>query len=212
MKVLIVPERRWPALLVAVVLTALGTAGCSSGDDGDKADKKDTPGNAANPAPAPGPAFAFSISAADVQSAAPQAPPFPEDLKAAVKASLDTYLANGVVAPLRTGQPPAGLEGIFTGAAGARVAAGHPDRVALLEEGQPVSGKVTQDRADLKLSALIDGAGAPAVVTAQVDLAVTVKGKDTTLTVARTGELTLVFDNNAWRIDAFDMRTARDSK
>ena len=211
MRVLDANGRRWPALLVAVVLTALGTAGCSGGDD-DNAGKKDGANPTAKPAPAPEPAYAFSISAAEVQSAAPQAPPFPDDLKAAVKASLDTYLANGVVAPLKTGQPPAGLEGIFTGAAGARVAAGHPDRVALLEEGQPVSGKVTQDRADLKLTALIDQAGAPAVVTAQVDLALTVKGKDTTLAVVRTGELTLVFDNNAWRIDAFDLRTARDSR
>lgn len=196
-------------MLVAAALAVLGTAGCSGGDDDKKA--KDT--SMAKPAaPAAEPAFAFSVSSADVQSAAPQAPPFPEDLKAAVKASLDTYLVNGVVAPLKTGQPPTGLEGIFTGAAGARVAAGHPDRVALLEDGQPVSGKVTQERADLKLTALIDAAGAPAVVTAQVDLAVTVEGKGTTLTVVRTGELTLVFDNNAWRIDAFDMRTARDSK
>lgn len=207
MKVFTAVDRRWPALLIAAALAVLGATGCSDGDD----EKKARDSNKADPA-APESAFAFSVSAADVQSGAPQAPPFPEDLKAAVKASLDTYLANGVVAPLATGQPPAGLEGIFTGAAGARVAPGHPDRVALLEEGQPVSGKVTQDRADLKLTALIDAAGAPAVVTAQVDLALTVKGKDTTLAVVRTGEFTLVFDNNAWRIDAFDLRTARDSK
>lgn len=196
---------------MTAVLVVPGTAGCSG--DGDNAKKSDTPGATAKPGePAPEPAFAFTVSAADVRSAAPQAPPFPEDLKAAVKASLDTYLANGVVTPLKTGQPPAGLEGIFTGAAGARIAAAQPDRVALLEEGQPVSGKVTQDRADAKLTALIDSAGAPAVVTALVDFAVTVKGKDTTLTVVRTGELVLVLDNNAWRIDAFDLRTARDSK
>ncbi|HVE45146.1 MAG TPA: hypothetical protein VNA57_00165 [Acidimicrobiales bacterium] len=196
--------------MITALLALAGTAGCS--DDDDNSDGPGATAKPGEPAPAPEPAFAFTISAADVRSPAPQAPPFPEDLKAAVKASLDTYLANGVVAPLRTGNPPGGLEGVFTGAAGARLAAGQPDRVALLEEGQPVSGKVTQDRADAKLTALIDGAGAPAVVTALVDFAVSVKGKGTTLSVVRTGELALVFDNNAWRIDGFDLRTARDSK
>lgn len=184
---------------------------CSGG--GDDKPKKSVPAKPGDPAPAaPVPTFAFNITGADVQAAAPQAPPFPEDVKAAVKASLDTYLVNGVVKPLQTAQPPGGLEGVFTGAAGARVAAGQPDRLALLEEGQPVSGKVTQDRADAKLTALIDPAGAVAVVVSQLDFALTVKGKDTTLAVVRTGEVTLVFDNNAWRIDAFDLRTARDSK
>jgi len=194
-----------------VAVLAVAATACSGGDD--KAGKaKGKPGGAGDTAKAPAPAFAFTITAADVQSAAPQAPPFPEDVKAAVKASLDTYLANGVIQPLQTGQPPGGLEGVFTGAAGARVASGQPDRVALLEEGQPVSGKVTQDRADVKLTALLDPAGAVAMVVSQLDFAVTVKGKGTTLTVARTGEIALVFDNNAWRIDSFDLRTARDSK
>lgn len=195
---------------MAAALVVAGIGGCSGGDD----EKKNAgPDSKAKPtAPAPEPVFAFTISAADVQSPAPQPPPFPEDLKAAVKASLDTYLVNGVVAPLRTGQPPSGLEGVFTGAAGPRVAAGQPDRVALLEEGQPVFGKVTQDRADAKLTALTDAAGAPAVVAALVDFALTVEGKGTTLAVVRNGELVLVLENNAWRIDSFDLRTARDSK
>lgn len=204
--------RRWPAILLVAFLVAAAAAGCSGGGDdkGGKAAKKPGAGDTGK-APPP-PVFAFTITAADVQSPVPQAPPFPEDVKAAVKASLDTYLANGVVAPLRTGQPPGGLEGVFTGAAGARIAGGQPDRVALLEEGQPVSGKVTQDRADAKLTALMDPAGAVAMVVSQLDLAVTVKAKGTTLTVARTGEMALVFDNNAWRIDSFDLRTARDSR
>lgn len=203
-------QRRWSVLLVVAVLAVAGATGCS-GDDDDKAaapaGTTTTPSSAA-----PEPAFGFAISAADVHSPAPETPPFPEDVKAAVKASLDTYLNNGVVAPLKTGQPPAGLEGVFTGAAGARTAGGQPDRLALLEEGQPVSGKVVQDRADAKLTALMDPGGAVAVVVSQVDFAVTVRGKGTTLTVVRNGELVLVLDNNAWRIDSFDLRTARDSK
>lgn len=203
-------RRRWPALLVAATLALTGANACSGDDEEEKGAPAGTTTKATTPAPEP--AFGFAISAADVHSPAPQTPPFPEDVKAAVKASLDTYLNNGVVAPLKTGQPPAGLEGVFTGAAGARIAGGQPDRIALLEEGQPVSGKVVQDRADAKLTALFDPGGAVAVVVSELDFAVTVKGKDTTLTVVRNGELVLVFDNNAWRIDSFDLRAARDSK
>lgn len=184
-----------------------GTPGCS-GDDDEKAKGKETPAGPASPAPA----FAFNILAAEVRSPAPQAPPFPEDLKGAVKASLDTYLANGVVGPLSTGKPPAGLDNLFSLAAGVRLAPGQPDRAVMLEEGQPVSGKVTQDKADVRLTALLDPGGAPAVVTAIVDIALTVKGKGTTLTVARGGELALVFENNSWRIDSFDLRTVRDTR
>lgn len=211
MKFLTALRRRWPALLVAATL-AVTTATACSGGDGEE-EKAAPAGTTTTPTtPAPEPAFGFAISAADVHSPAPQTPPFPEDVKAAVKASLDTYLNNGVVAPLKTGQPPAGLEGVFTGAAGARIAGGQPDRLALLEEGQPVSGKVVQDRADARLTALLDPGGAVAVVVSQLDFAVTVKGKDATLTVVRNGELVLVLENNAWRIDSFDLRTARDSK
>lgn len=199
--------RRWPALLLLVV--ALAVAGsCSDGDDDDK-----TAATATTPEgqPAPLAGFAFSLTGADVHAANPQAPPFPEDVKGAVKASLDAWLSRGIVLPLRTGQPPAGLEGVLTGAAAGRLVPGQPDRAAVLEEGTPVSGKVTQDRANAKLTALLDPGGAVAVVTAQVDLGVTVKGKGTTLKIARAGEIGLVFDNNAWRIDSYDLRTARDT-
>lgn len=208
MAVVTASSRRWPVLLAAV-LAVVATAGCSADDDkaGDKAKKAGAPAPAGTP-----PAFAFAIVGAEVQSAASQPSPFPEDVAAAVKASLDTYLVNGVVRPLQTGQPPGGLEGVFTGAAAARLAAGHPDRVALLEEGQPVSGNVTQDHANVAMTALVDPAGAVAMVVSQLDFAVTVKGKGTTLTAARTGEVALVFDNGAWRIDSFDLRTARDTR
>lgn len=196
---------------MVTVLAVTGATGCSGGDDEKKkASPSDTTAKTAVPAAEP--VFGFAISAADVQFASPEARPFPEDVKAAVKASLDTYLANGVVTPLKTGQPPAGLEGVFTAAAAARIAGGQPDRVALLEEGQPVSGEVVQDRADARLTALVDTAGVVTMVVSQFDLAVTVKSKDTTLGIVRNGELALVLENDAWRIDSFDLSTARDSK
>ena len=185
--------------------TATASAGCSGGGD----DKKNAAGQTTTPEGKP--AFSFNITAAEVQSPAAQPPPFPGDVLVAVKSTLDTWLANGIAGPLQTGKPPAGLENVFTGAAAGRLAIGQPDRLTLLEEGTPMSGKVKQDRANVKFTALLDAAGAATVVVAQVDFAVTVDARDDKLTSARTGEVTLVFDNNAWRIDAFDLRTARDS-
>lgn len=198
-------------MLVVAVLAVAGASGCS-GDDDDKKDAAPVGGAPKATTPAPEPVFGFTISAAEVQFSSPEARPFPEDVKAAVKTSLDTYLANGVVTPLKTGQPPSGLEGVFTAAAGARIAAGQPDRLALLEEGQPVAGEVVQDRADARLTALLDTAGVVTVVVSQFDLAVTVKSKDTTLSIVRNGEVALMLENDVWRIDSFDLSTARDSK
>ncbi|MEO7836553.1 MAG: hypothetical protein ABIS21_02790 [Acidimicrobiales bacterium] len=197
------PYRRRPALLLAALLVVFAAAGCSGGGDDVGGGKKAGAGAKTG-------SFAFTLAGTEVQSPAPQPPPFPEDVKAAVMASLDAYLANGVAAPLQSGKPSSGLEAAFTGAAIGRLAVSGPERAALLEEGTPVSGKVTQARATAKLTALMDPAGAVAVVVSQLDFALTVKGKGTTLTVVRTGEMALVFDNNAWRIDSFDLRTARD--
>jgi len=183
-------------------------AGCSGGGG----DQGGAGGRTTTPDGKPVPAFSFNITAAEVQSPAAQPPPFPGDLQVAVKSTLDTWLANGIAGPLQNGRPPAGLDNVFTAAAAGRLAIGQADRLTLLEEGTPVSGKVTQDRANVKFTALVNPAGAPTVVVAQVDFAVKVKGKGTTLTSARTGEVALVFDNNAWRIDSYDLRTARDTK
>ena len=153
----------------------------------------------------------MAITAAEVQAMAPQAPPFPGDVKAAVQASLDAYLAKGVREPLETGRPARGLEAVFTEAAMARLAAPGPDRSAVLEEGDPLTGEVRQDRANATLTALTAPGGEVVLVTAQLDLAHTVVADGRTVAVVRSGEVVLV-PYGGWRIDAYDLRTARDSR
>lgn len=194
------------AAVLAVALVALG--GCSDGDGGRAGPQG---GGATTSPPTAGARFAFTLVAADVQAMAPQAPPFPEEVKGAVTSSLDTWLGNGVVTPLRSGKPPAGLEGAFTARALARLAAPGADRAALLEEGAPLSGEVTQDRAGARLTALTAPGGEVAVVTAQIDVAHTVRAGGQAVAVVRAGEVVLVPDGGAWRIDAYDVRTSRDT-
>lgn len=203
---------RAPAPRLALAVLALVTAACSGGGD-QGAGRAGRRGGATTTTAVPVPAFA--LVGADVRAMAAQAPPFPEDVKAAAKAGLDAWLSAGVVAPLRSGSPPAGLEAAFTPAALARVSVPGPDRAAMVEEGGPLSGRVTQERADAHLTVLTAPGGQAAVVTAVVEVVHTVRPARrgaAAVVVARSGEVVLVPDAGAWRIDAYDVRTARDSR
>lgn len=186
---------------------AVLAAACSASDgEGEDA------GGRAGDGPGAAAVHAFTLVDAQVQPMAPQAPPFPEDVKMSVAAALDAYLGTAVVGPLVTGRPPASLEAVFTAGALGRVVAPGPDRAALVEEGAPLTGEVHQERADARLTALTAPGGEVVLVTAQVDVGLTVTVADGHVDVVRSGELVLVPDGAGWRIDAFDMRTTRDSR
>lgn len=154
-------------------------------------------------------AFAFTVTGTEVHAMAPGPPPFPDELAAKVKAGLDAYLAAGVIEPVRTGDPPSGLEQSFTAAALGRLSSSAPDRAAVLEEGVALTGEVRQERADAALTALTDPGGGAVVVVARFDMAHTVDSGDAEVAVARSGELVLVDDGGSWKVDAFDVRTTR---
>lgn len=200
-------RRALSRLAVAAVL-AVGLVACSGGDDGEPGGGG---GEARSSEEVPAPGFEVAVVAAEVHAMAPQPPGFPEDVKAGVKATLDAYLGNGVVNPLRNGEAPTGLERLFTDAALGRLSAPGPDRSALLEDGTALSGDVRQERADVRLSLLTAPGGESVLVTAQLDLAHTIESDGRRVAVVRSGELVLVpFDG--WRIDAFDVRAARDTQ
>ena len=181
---------------------------CSGGDDGNGPAQ----GGAEPTGDPEKPVYAFTVTGTEVQAMAPQAPPFPDDLVAGVKAGLDAYLGVAVVNPLLTGQPASGLEAAFTAASLARLANPGVERAAVLEDGAPLTGEVEQQRADAKLTALTAPGGDVVLVTAQVDMGHTVAAGDSDVEIVRSGELVFVAAAGAWRIDAFNMRTARDSR
>lgn len=200
-------RRSLACTLVVLVLAVAG--GCSS-DDGapERAGGGD---GAASASTAPG-GFAFAVTTAAVEPMATKAPDFPTDVTAAVSTSLDAWLADAIVAPLRTGKPASGLDAVFTEPALAKVATPGTERAALVEEGTPLSGDVHQERANARLTALTAPGGEVVLVTAQIDMVHTVSSGDGAVDVVRAGEVVLVPDRGSWRIDGFDIVTKHDTR
>lgn len=123
-------------------------------------------------------------------------------------ATLDAYVDRATAAPLRSGSRAGDLAALFTSAASARVDG--PDRPALVDEGLPRATDVQTEASTAKLAALVGPDNAVEVVTATIDLRLQVTGEGI-LAIVRTGDLVLVPDGGGWKIDGYDLRTARDS-
>lgn len=195
-------------LAVLLLLGALAT-GCSGDGGGDKGAPATGNGSTSTTAD---PAVAFAVVGSEVHAMAPEVPAFPADVSAAVTASLNGWLATAIVEPLRTGAPAAGLDPLFTEPALAKIAGPGPERAAMVEEGTPLSGKVTQERANVRLTAVTGPGGAVELVAAQIDLAHAVPSNDGVVDLVRSGELVLVPSGGTWRIDAFDVVAKRDTR
>jgi hypothetical protein len=192
------PVRRFP-VLVAVALLSAALGACSGG--------RSRP--AVHPTTEPPPApLAFTVTGGDVHAVRRPAPPFPEDVRAKVSATLQRYLDDAVARPLRSGQPAGDLGPVFTQAALARL--NGPDRAALVDEGVPRVARLQPDVATAALAALAGADQAVVVVTAAIELRLHTGGADS-VAIVRTGDLVLVPDGDAWRIDGYDIRAARDS-
>lgn len=193
------PLPRLLAAVAALAVASVSVAACSGGggDDDSGAPQREPP------------RYAFTLLAADVHATVGPAPAFPEQVSTEVLRTLNDYLTVAVVEPLRTGAPPGDLAGVFTPAAAARLAG--PDRAALVEEGTPGRGEVRQDRANVRLNALVGPDTSVVVVTAQIDVALEVTRAGARTAVTRGGELVLAADGDAWRIEGYDVRTQRDS-
>lgn len=196
-------------LAALLVLGALATGCSGDGDDDDGATPGTKDGSTSTTAE---PDFAFAVVGSEVHAMAPQTPAFPADVSEAVTASLDSWLGAAIVEPLRTGKPAAGLEPLFTEPALGKIAVPGAERAAMVEEGSPLSGKVTQERANVRLTAVTGPGGSVEFVTAQIDMAHAVPSNDGFVDLVRSGELVLVPHEGAWRIDAFDVVAKRDTR
>lgn len=178
-------------------MAAVALSGCSGGKDPSPA-----------PAAPPAQAISFTVSGDEVAAVAPPGPAFPDDVRAKVTSTLERYLDDAVVGPLRSGRPAGDLGPVFTGPALARV--NGPDRAALVDEGLPAAGDLRAEAVTARLAALADAGGAVTVVSAAVELRLRTGGAEG-LTIVRTGDLVLLADGEAWKIDGYDIRTSRDS-
>ena len=183
--------------LVAVLLVAL--AGCSSSSH------RTAPRSATTATIPQVPTFRLSGTEVPATGAAA----LPDDVLNGVLTTLNRYLDGALVAPLRSGRTAADLDALFTPAAAVRLAG--PDRATLVDEGQPgPAGRVGVDDASARLTGLLDESGTVSLVAATVDVVIRAGPRSATTRVARSGELVLVPDRGAWRIDGYDLRVTRE--
>ncbi|MCA1843446.1 MAG: hypothetical protein LC792_09735 [Actinobacteria bacterium] len=132
-----------------------------------------------------------------------------EDVKSGLQATLDRWAAAAVVDPLRTGQPPVGIESLFTAGSAARLTTA--DRASLVEDPPPLVGAVHPDRSEAELTPVPNRDGSVQLVVARIELVVTVSAKRSKLVSARTGDLVFLPENGAWVIDSYDISAKRDT-
>jgi hypothetical protein len=202
--------RRPLATVLALLLTVGAAGACSKKkDDGDASSPRRTTTTAAAAAPAGPPTVAVTITGVDANGTRT-----PDDATvAAVKATLDRWIATAVVAPLHSGQPAGDLSALFTAAALERMAAEPAVRATLVDEGLPPATKgLSAERATAALFSVAGPDEVVAVIAAQVDIKLRSVGAGHDVDVSHYGELVLVQDGDTWKIDAVSLQSPKDSR
>jgi len=137
------------------------------------------------------------------------APGVPDNVKAGIQSTLDSYLRAALVVPLRTGQPPAGVEALFAPPAAAGLQSA--DRASLVEDHPAVLGDVSADRAEATLTPLAAPDGSLALVAAHLDVTLTVTSRTAGMRSTRSADLVLAPLNGTWVIDSYDVSSNHDS-
>jgi hypothetical protein len=184
---------RRPLALLLVLFVAAGSAACSKQSEENKPRSPTTTARLGK----------ISLS---VLPAAGTPPPVTE----AVKATLERYLADAILAPLRSGGPAPDLGPLFTAETAARV--GGADRPALVSEGLPrATGGVEGDLTAAAITPLLAGDQVP-LVAVSIDLRLRARDVEgATVKVSHQGQLVLVPDVPSWKISGYDITAVRDT-
>ena len=153
----------------------------------------------------------FVVSSFEMEGPAP-AQGAADDAREGVTNTLESYVNEVVLPSLRVGGETADLRPFFSAAAGAR-AASAPDRAAFVDEDLPPAARVrpTGTYPSVALVGLVGPKGQLEVVTAQFRLTLEATGLGAPLTIDRRGDLALVRDGAAWRIDSYAVTVTRDT-
>jgi hypothetical protein len=202
------PRRLPTVLLVASLALGVPLAGACSKDD-DEPRRRAAATTTSSTAPAGPPTIALTVLGVDPHGTKP-----PDDaIVAAVKATLDRWLADAVIAPLHSGQPAGDLSAVFTPAALERLAADPAARATLVDEGlPPASTEITAERANVNLASVAGPDEVVGVIAAQLDVKLRAVGPTMDVDVNHYGEVVLVQEPDGWKIDSFAVETARDSR
>ena len=131
-----------------------------------------------------------------------------DDAANQIMAAVGQYVDQGLVAPVKTGKPPAGdVAGLFD--AGTQAAIQGPDKSVLFENGQPkLTGDFKPAAEPVVITALSDGNGQFVLATAAFTYRADEGVEGGTLNTARTIALTFTPDNG-WKITGYDVTLTR---
>jgi hypothetical protein len=189
---------------LAALAVVMGTAGACS-DGGDEAASGRASTTTTTEAPV---AIAFTTASFDIQAAAEPIPGGVEGARVGIETTLNRWLEEGVLRSLRSGQPVGDIGSVFTAVARDRIAT-TADRAAFVYEGLPPASGVRAGVATLAMTALADTDGNIPMVTVHVDLTLGGMAEGTPLGIEHTGDLVMLPDGDAWRIDGYDIRATR---
>jgi type IV pilus biogenesis protein CpaD/CtpE len=196
-------------LAVLAVVAALAS-GCSKDKDTDgAAPKKRATTTTATATAAVAPTLTFTVT--ETNDNGTKGPD--EAQLAAIRKTLDGWLAAAVVAPLHTGQPAPDLAPLFTAPALAQLA-DPAVRATVVDEGlPPATTSIAAEIANVLLSTVAGPDEVLAVVGARIDVKIHAVGPTIDVDVVHQGELVLAPEaDGTWRIESFALHTARDSR
>ena len=192
---------RITAALAVMFLLVLSACSGKTGDDKGSA-------SATTTQPGGKPTLTWTVDGIEANGTQP-----PSDATmAAVKTTLDEYLAVAVVGPLHSGAAAGDLTSVLAPAAVERVAADPAARATLVDEGMPAATKsIAAEAATATLSSVAGPDGVTALVAARLDLRLRAIGPLVDVKIARTGEVVLAPEGDKWMIESFVLRTQRDT-
>ncbi|MCU1456918.1 MAG: hypothetical protein JWL73_1010 [Actinomycetia bacterium] len=196
-------RRTRPALAAAAAaaVVVLVTAGCSGSSKSATSTTKKTTTTKVGKGQ-----VALTVSVPGVESAG-QPANIPDDVKATISESVNTYVQGATVQPMQTGQPAADITAMFTAGAAARLATDLP---VFIDSGLPAaSGPVAAKTATLTLTGLAQQDGSVVLVDAALALDVGAKTQGGTESVQRVADLVYSNDNGTWKIASYDVHVTR---
>ena len=154
------------------------------------------------------PTITFTVEGVEANGTKPPT----DDVLQPVKTLLDAYLRRAVIEPLHSGAPAGDLADLFTVQARPRLTE-EAHRATLVEEGlPPASTSISAEAAKVSLSSVAGPDGSVVLVGARVDLKLHAVGPRVDIDILRDGEMVITYDDGAWRIDSFGLRTTRNTR
>jgi hypothetical protein len=193
--------RRLGGLVAALACLAMVAGACSKGGS------KGAAGRATTTTEVPV-AVAFNVTSFDVEAAADPVAGAAAAAQDGIQATLNRWLDEAVLRPLRSGQPAGDISPFFTTPTRERIAT-TPDRAAFVDEGIPPVSGVRPGTASLAMVALADPDGNIPLVSVHFDLTLGGTVEGTSLGVEHTGDLFMVPEGDGWLIDGYDIRSTR---